>query len=626
MISDLTAMIFVGCLVTIAIFIMKSMRERHMPLIHKLYLAIAVSFGVWLVALLGMKFTDLQNSFMMYIWDSLTYTGAAFAPALSLCIALVFTQGWERMKPWSWALFVIPVLTNIIVWTNPVHHLQYEVFSLVRSEIIFGPYIYVSGLYTYFCLITGMVLMINFTLKNESRLYLKQCILVTLGALFPLVVSSLATFGAVDMPITATPLSFIPTVLLNGIAIYQLHILNIKPIATQHILDWISDCYLVLSDTGLVITYNQPFEKIFSKNFGISENRYLSDCVKEEDVVKKSAIYNLMMAIESCRESKSAISYEESVVVPDSSGFRKNYYIVDVTPLLVTEKLSGFIIIYKDITPLKKSMQQLQDSQSQMMEQERMAFLGQMISGLAHNLKTPIMSISGCISATEDLVDECESSLDDNDVTIEDYHEIYREIREWFTRMRESASYMSDIITAIKGQAATVSASEDTSFTLDDLIRRIMLLMRHELQSSRCILKLDYNKEKNFVIQGDISNLLQVMNNLLSNAIYAQKQVGGGEIVITIKQDHEHLKILIKDTGPGVKPQIRQRLFKEMITSKGTMGTGLGLYISNMVIRGKFGGSMWLEDNPGGGSIFGISIPMEAVSISSIKEREVQEH
>jgi two-component system sensor histidine kinase HupT/HoxJ len=57
-----------------------------------------------------------------------------------------------------------------------------------------------------------------------------------------------------------------------------------------------------------------------------------------------------------------------------------------------------------------------------------------------------------------------------------------------------------------------------------------------------------------------------------------------------------------------------------MITSKGTQGTGLGLYISNAVVRGKFGGTMWLKDNPGGGSIFGLSIPLENVTFAPKKE------
>jgi signal transduction histidine kinase len=56
-----------------------------------------------------------------------------------------------------------------------------------------------------------------------------------------------------------------------------------------------------------------------------------------------------------------------------------------------------------------------------------------------------------------------------------------------------------------------------------------------------------------------------------------------------------------------------------MVTNKGTLGTGLGLYISNAVIRGKFKGEMWGENREGGGSIFGISIPIELVHIRKIE-------
>lgn len=193
---------------------------------------------------------------------------------------------------------------------------------------------------------------------------------------------------------------------------------------------------------------------------------------------------------------------------------------------------------------------------------------------------------------------------------------------EWFQRIRDATAYMSDIITAIKGQAATVNLSESTSFTISELVERSRLLMRHELQSGNCTLEVEGEDEnRDFTLHGDINNLVQVLNNLLSNAVYAQKQSGGGVITIGVKQDGDDLKIYVKDTGPGVKPQVKKRLFKEMITSKGTMGTGLGLYISNTVVRGKFGGSMWVEDNPGGGAIFGMSIPLCAVSVAQSNDK-----
>ena len=71
-----------------------------------------------------------------------------------------------------------------------------------------------------------------------------------------MLVSFYATFSGEDVSIAVTPMSFMVTLLLNGIAIFQLHVLDIKPIATQHILNAISDSYVVLSDMGLVVKYN----------------------------------------------------------------------------------------------------------------------------------------------------------------------------------------------------------------------------------------------------------------------------------------------------------------------------------------------------------------------------------
>ena len=615
MVSDLAMGIFIIALLAIAAFLSWSVHTKRMYLLHKLYLFLAVCYAIWIIPLIGIRYTSPDNQRLMFFWDCLMQPGGHLSPAIYLCIAIIFVKGYEHMTKWMKALFIVPCLSVIVSCTNPLHHLQYQVFSTVRSEIVFGPYVMISGLCSYIYLTAGIVLMIRFAVRNHSALYLKQCILFSVGGLCPLVVSAAATFSGMEFPITATPLSFMVPLITNGIAIYQLHMLDIRPIATQHILDWISDGYLVVSDKGLVISYNKQFAAMFAPQYGIMENRFLSDCVKKEDISKKTAIYNMITAIEESREARTVISYEQAVTVSKGSEARKSYFITDVAPLILNDKIAGFVILFKDITQVKISMQQLQNSQERMMEQERLAFLGQMIGGLAHNLKTPIMGISGCISAAEALVQECEDSLGDPQVEEADYREIYGEIRDWFQKMRESAAYMSDIITAIKGQAANAVTFEDSTFTIDEVLRRSQLLMRHELLSGNCQLITECDQNREILLRGDINNLIQVLDNLLSNAIYAQKQVGGGRITAGVQIDEEDLKIYVKDTGPGVSESVRERLFKAMVTSKGTMGTGLGLYISNAVIRGKFGGTMWMKDNPEGGSIFGISIPKSLVTI-----------
>jgi signal transduction histidine kinase len=225
------------------------------------------------------------------------------------------------------------------------------------------------------------------------------------------------------------------------------------------------------------------------------------------------------------------------------------------------------------------------------------------------------MSISGCISAAEALVDECEEGIDDPDLTREDYIEIYGEMRDWFGKVKDSTSYMSDIITAIKGQATNIGTDEHVTFTIDEMLKRSMLLMRHELLNSGCTIKLDYDASEEITLQGDINNLVQVIGNLLSNAIYAQKQMGGGEIEIKVRCDESNLTIRVMDRGTGISEQVLNKLFKSMVTSKGTMGTGLGLYISNAVIRGKFNGEITAENREGGGCSFTISIPAELAHI-----------
>ena len=72
----------------------------------------------------------------------------------------------------------------------------------------------------------------------------------------------------------------------------------------------------------------------------------------------------------------------------------------------------------------------------------------------------------------ENLVEECRDSLEDPDVTADDYREIFKEMEQWFEKVRESSSYMSDIITTIKGQAANVNTNVDATFTTEELIKK----------------------------------------------------------------------------------------------------------------------------------------------------------
>lgn len=617
-VSDFSVIIFTLTLIIIALFCRWCYHRRPLRLLHKLYLALALCYGSWLVPLMIMHFVDVSNTQAMFILDCFTTPGGLNTAPLYLCIALTFVKDWEKLPKACGLLFVLPTIGVVVAFTNPLHHLQYIEFSVIKDEIVFGPFVNVTGLYSYFCLLVGMTMMIRFAWKNKSRLYMAQSILFFVSGIFPLIVSAFATFSNIEMSIAATPLSFTVPIVAHGYAIFKMHFLDIKPIATQRIMDWISDCYMVLNNEGLVITYNRRFASLFASKYGIAENRFLKDCAKEEDIFKKTAIFNMITAVQSCEESLSMVSYEQAMTVQDGEKTKKLYYIGEVSPLIIDRKNRGFVVIYKDITKMRESMRQLEDSKRRMMEQERLAFLGQMIGGLAHNLKTPIMSISGCLNIQDDLVVECEEGLDDSLVTKDDFIEIYGEMKEWNQKMRDSLTYMNEIISAIKGQATTAATEQNSLFALEEALNRCKLLLRHELLEFQCTLNINVENNINYEILGDINNLVQVLNNLISNAIDAQHQAGGGEISVRVYPEGEFLQLTVVDHGYGVPAHIKEKLFKAMVTSKGAKGTGLGLYISTAIIRGKFDGNMWMCDNENGGSTFGISIPMERVSVPNL--------
>ena len=256
-------------------------------------------------------------------------------------------------------------------------------------------------------------------------------------------------------------------------------------------------------------------------------------------------------------------------------------------------------------------MKREQQNLSRTMERERLASLGQMMGGISHNLKTPIMSISGNVESLGNLVTEYELSIDDPAVTLEDHQEIAREMKEWLGKIRGCCSYMSDIITTVKGLATNMNTSDIVEFSLDEVVKKVQLLMNHTLAKNKCQLTILNKVPSDLLLSGDVNNLVQVLNNLIDNAVYSMKDTGG-EIILNPYLEDDFIIIKVVDHGPGISPEVKKKLFHSMITTKGANGTGLGLYSSEGLIRGKFGGSMWVEDNPAGGAVFYVKIPVSA--------------
>lgn len=265
--------------------------------------------------------------------------------------------------------------------------------------------------------------------------------------------------------------------------------------------------------------------------------------------------------------------------------------------------LSDLFVIYYQRSTREKERKH----QEILIEQERLSSLGQLIGGIAHNLKTPIMSISGALEGLTDLIKEYDESIEDTKVTPQDHHEIASDMKNWTDKIRPYLSYMTEVIDAVKGQAVSMNASSDNVFTANEFILRTELLMKDELKRHHCTLtsKIDINNESR--IKGDLNAIVQVLDNLIINSMdaYGEK---GGEIKLRTYEDKEKVYIEVEDNAGGIPPHIKEKIFNEMITSKGKNGTGLGLYICYSTIKGKFAGDMRLESKEGVGTTFFIEL------------------
>lgn len=393
-------------------------------------------------------------------------------------------------------------------------------------------------------------------------------------------------------------------VIILLLTVFRFKFVFSTPMALRKIVDKISDSYVVLDDNDSILDYNKTFlatfkfkdnEKIKKENFIqlLEDKKYLSN--------EKKLAHSILRA----KETGKTISYEEEI-----KKIRK-IFMIEISPVSLKGAFFGVVILLKDITQHKRDIQIIKDKQDTLMERERLASLGQLIGGITHNLKTPIMSISGAAEGLIDLVKEYENSIEDPEVTVEDHHEIAKEMKEWISKIKVHTAYMSDVITAVKGQAVALSEDEIVTFDIEELVKRVNILMKHELKNAIIYLNVDIKVDKNLTMKGDVNNLVQVINNMISNSIQAYNGKEGQKIYMTILQKYENLVISIKDYAGGLPNIVKKKLFKEMITTKGKNGTGLGLYMSYSNIKAHFNGDITVETKDGESTTFNIILPIQ---------------
>lgn len=587
------------------VMIVITLRRNKKTQLHYIFVLDMIALLIWSLGQLLLTYYMYYNNLQVsYLLVTFYFIGVCFLPPFLLFTGLIYYKGNIKITFLKALIFIPSFVSLFLAATIEQNQLLIVKYSHISSEMITGSYFYIHNAITYLYIVIGLGYLI-FTSLKTSGFFSKQSLMIILGVVIPFSTNILSSYGLInDMPVYITPVVFTFGIMLFIFSILKYDFLNVMPVALTHIFNQLSDGVIIVDESKKILDFNKSIMQLCSEiSISIERNKDIIKLIKQSQVIDDNS-EKFSSALTEVIKSNIPYTFEKTIETK-SSITHLNFVISNV---IVNNKYYCTTILIKDVTEITNKMHEIERNQEVLMEQERLASLGNLIAGIAHNLKTPIMTISGVFDTLSSLGKEYLDSINDPLVSKEDHTEIANEIIEWTNKVPPHCAYMSEMISAVKGQATQLATASERIFTLRELLNRIRLLMKFELKKHHCQLTESISASQYSRIKGDISSLVQVFNNIITNAI--QSYSGrSGSIIFDIDLVDGYLLFSIKDSGYGMDDIIKASLFKEMITTKGKAGTGLGLYMSYSTIIGHFKGELSFDSNKDIGTTFYVKIP-----------------
>lgn len=267
---------------------------------------------------------------------------------------------------------------------------------------------------------------------------------------------------------------------------------------------------------------------------------------------------------------------------------------------------------------LEQTLANLKSTQTQLIQSEKMASLGELTAGIAHEIQNPLNFVNNFAEVSVELVTELKDEITKGDV--EEAVAISTDIIANLNKINHHGKRASFIVNGMLEHSRT-SSGEKNPTDINVLAEEFLNLSYHGLRAkdksfnAEYQLKADESIPKVNVVSQDIG---RVLLNLINNAFYAvdkkAKQANDGykpEVVITIRKQESTIEISVKDNGEGIPESIKDKIFQPFFTSKPTgEGTGLGLSLSYDIIRKGHGGDLTVNTKTGDWKEFIIQLPV----------------
>ncbi len=295
----------------------------------------------------------------------------------------------------------------------------------------------------------------------------------------------------------------------------------------------------------------------------------------------------------------------------------------------ISDDITGFALFEQNISlenvvsartqELERTLSELKAAQAELLHAQKQQAIGQLASGIAHEINTPIQYVGDNIKFLTDSFDEllqtimsCKSmATEENDTEDMDY--LIKEVPRALKESAEGVAYIASIVSAMK-EFAHPSGDAMQQIDIHQLIQTTIAISRNEWKHSA-------NLETNFdpelpQVDGLKDELGQVLLNLIVNAAHAiedNKELGESEgmIRITTRRDSDWIEIQVEDNGCGIPEALRQKIFEPFFTTKDVgRGSGQGLAIVYSIVTDKHHGKLSVQSEQGKGSTFIVRVPL----------------
>jgi two-component system sensor kinase FixL len=257
-----------------------------------------------------------------------------------------------------------------------------------------------------------------------------------------------------------------------------------------------------------------------------------------------------------------------------------------------TPSYTGFI---RDLTQSQETETRLQELQNELIHVSRLTAMGEMASTLAHELNQPLSAIANLLTGSRRLIDRGREADQ-------------AKVRDAIDRAATQALRAGEVIHRMRDFVRR-GASERADESLSKLIEEASALALIGEKDRQVDVRLSLDPAADDVY-ADRVQVQQVLLNLIRNGIDAMQEGGARRKALTITSavtDQGWSQVSVADTGPGIAPEVLERLFQPFMTTK-PQGMGVGLSISRSIIEAH-GGRIWAEANPGGGALFRFTLP-----------------